>query len=170
MDYYNKVHRCDVSNNRNVCLTVLETEKPKIKVAADSIQICRYPSFILFSHGGDCEPSFSSYKDIICIMRVPSSWFYLKLPPKSPPLNTIPLGVKVPIYRFEQERGHEHVGQSIFKLQAENAVCQTKKEKNLLFVFDIYYKEVAYCKYQIYNCKYQTCLRMNGKQISNLLI
>lgn len=58
------------------------------------------------------------------------------------------MGVKVPIYRFEQERGHEHVGQSIFKLQAENAVCQTKKEKNLLFVFDIYYKEVAYCKYQ----------------------
>lgn len=111
---------------------------PRSRLLLTQFRFAGTHPFILFSHGGDCEPSFSSYKDIICIMRVPSSWFYLKLPPKSPPLNTIPLGVKVPIYRFEQERGHEHVGQNIFKLKTENAVCQTKKKKKIFFLYLIY--------------------------------
>ena len=37
LGYYNKYHRFGGLNNRNVFLTVLETEKSKIKVPADAV-------------------------------------------------------------------------------------------------------------------------------------
>lgn len=150
LDYYDKVHRFDVSNNRNESLTVLETENQDQGCCRLNSDL-QVPILSFCPQMVETVNTLSLLIKIIFIKRVPSSWFYLKVPPKSPPLNTIHLDVKVPIYRYEEERGHEHVGCNIFRLQTKNAVCQTKKKiKNLLFVFDVYDKEVAYFKYQYF--------------------